>query len=172
MDETAILEGKKLLIVDDEPDVVEVITELLKKCIIDTASDFETGAKLLNENEYDMVVLDIMGVNGYDLLEIANKKAIPALMLTANALTPDNFAKSITKGAKAYIPKEKMAEIGIYLSDLLKAQEGTEKHDRWFSRLESYFQMIFGRDWINEYRELRQEIEKRSGMKLDRFDLD
>ena len=54
------------------------------------------------------------------------KKGIPTLMLTAHALSPDNFAKSIAEGAKVYIPKEKMVDIAIYLSDLLKAQEENE----------------------------------------------
>ncbi len=157
MSETKILEGKKLLIVDDEPDVVETIKELLDMCNIDTAEDFETGEKLLNQNKYDIAVLDIMGVNGYELLEIANKKGVPALMLTAHALSPDNFAKSISGGAKAYIPKEKIAEIGIYLSDLLKAQEGIEKPHKWFTRLKSFFNVQFGEDWLKEYRELEKK---------------
>ena len=84
-------------------------------------------------------------------------------MLTAHALSPDNFAKSISGGAKAYIPKEKMAEIDIYLTDLLNAQEGTEKPGRWFSRLESFFFLQFGKDWLKDYRELRDELEKRFG---------
>ena len=121
MSETKILEGKKLLIVDDEPDVVETIKGLLDMCNIDTATDFETGEKLLNRNKYDIAVLDIMGVNGYELLEIANKKGVPALMLTAHALSPDNFAKSISGGAKAYIPKEKMNEIAIFLREKFKS---------------------------------------------------
>jgi len=157
MNATKILEEKKLLIVDDEPDVVESIKELLDMCNIDTAADFETGEKLLNQNKYDIAVLDIMGVKGYDLLEIANQNNIPALMLTAHALSPDNFAKSISGGAKAYIPKEKMAEIGIYLSDLLKAQEGIEKPHRWFTRLKSFFNVQFGKDWLKEYRELEKK---------------
>ncbi len=157
MSETKILEGKKLLIVDDEPDVVETIKELLDMCNIDTAADFETGEKLLNRNKYDIAVLDIMGVKGYDLLDIANKKGVPALMLTAHALSPDNFAKSISGGAKAYIPKEKMADIAIYLSDLLKAQEGSEKPHRWFARLESFFDMQFGKGWLKTYRELERK---------------
>ena len=157
MSETKILEGKKLLIVDDEPDVVETIKELLDMCNIDAAADFETGEKLLNQNKYDIAVLDIMGVNGYELLEIANKKGVPALMLTAHALSPDNFAKSISGGAKAYIPKEKMNEIGIFLSDLLKAQEGIEKPHRWFTRLKSFFNVQFGEDWLKEYRELEKK---------------
>ncbi len=158
MSETKILEGKKLLIVDDEPDVVETIKELLDMCSnIDTAADFETGEKLLNQNKYDIAVLDIMGVNGYELLEIANKKGVPALMLTAHALSPDNFTKSISGGAKAYIPKEKMSEIAIFLSDLLKAQEGIEKPHRWFTRLKSFFNVQFGEDWLKEYRELEKK---------------
>jgi len=163
MSDTKILAGKKLLVVDDEPDVLETIKELLDMCHIDTAADFRTGEKLLNRNKYDMAVLDIMGVNGYELLEIANKKGVPALMLTAHALSPDNFAKSISGGAKAYIPKEKLAEIASYLSDLLKAQEGTEKAYKWFSRLKPFFIVQFGKDWLKDYRELKNELEKKFG---------
>ena len=157
MSDIKILEGKKLLIVDDEPDVIETLKDLLDMCIIDMATDFETAEKLLDQNKYDITVLDIMGVKGYDLLDIANKKGVPALMLTAHALSPDNFAKSISGGAKAYIPKEKMTEIAIYLSDLLKAQEGIEKPHRWFTRLKSFFNVQFGKDWLKEYRELEKK---------------
>ena len=163
MSETKLLEGKKLLIVDDEPDVLETLKDFLDMCDIDTAADFETGEKLLKQNKYDIAVLDIMGVKGYELLEIANKNGIPALMLTAHALSPDHFAKSIIGGAKAYIPKEKMADIAIYLVDLLNAQEGTEKPGRWFSRLKSFFSLRFGEGWLNDYRELREEIERKYG---------
>ena len=104
-----------------------------------------------------MSLIKELRVKGYDLLEIANQNGIPVLMLTAHALSPDNFAKSITQGAKAYIPKEKMAEIAVYLSDLLKAQEGLEKPDKWFSRLKSFFTLEFGRDWLKAYRELEKK---------------
>ena len=157
MDDAGILKGKKLLIVEDEPDVVETLKDLLDMCNIDTAADFITGEKLLNQNNYDIAVFDIMGVKGYDLLEIANKNGTPALMLTAHALSPDDFAKSISQGAAAYIPKEKMADIGIYLSDLLKAQEGTQRPDKWFSRLKTFFSLEFGKDWLKTYRELQEK---------------
>ncbi len=163
MSETKILEGKKILIVDDEPDILETIKELLNICIIDTAIDFETGEKLLNQNKYDIAVLDIMGVNGYELLKIANKKGVPVLMLTAHALSPENFAQSILGGAEAYIPKEKLSEIGVYLSDLLKAQEGIENPYKWFFRLKSFFNVRFGKEWLKDYHELRRELEKKYG---------
>jgi len=157
MTDTKILDGKKLLIVDDEPDVLETLKELLEMCQIDTATDFESAQKLLDQNRYDAAVLDIMGVKGYDLLDIANKKGIPALMLTAHALSPDNFAKSLLAGAKAYIPKEKMTDIAVYLSDFLQAQVDPKKPFKWFFRLKSFFESQFGRDWFEKYRELRDK---------------
>lgn len=163
MDNIKILKGKKLLIVDDEPDVTESLKELLGMCIIDTAAEFQTAQKLLNENNYDAAILDIMGVNGYDLLEIATKKGVPALMLTSHALSPDDFGKSIAGGAKAYIPKEKLSEIDVFLADLLKAQIGDEKPGKWMSRLKSFFETRFGKDWLKTYRELRDDVEKRYG---------
>ena len=131
MDKDKMLQGQRILIVDDEPDVLETLSELLDMCELDTAPNFEAAAGLLNENAYDMAVLDIMGVRGYDLLELANQKGIPALMFTAHALNPDDFFKSIEGGAKAYIPKEKMSEIVFFTADLLRAnQAGTHKYGK------------------------------------------
>jgi CheY-like chemotaxis protein len=157
MSDSKLLEGKKLLIVDDEADVLETLKELLDMCAVETATDFETAQKLLYQNKYDMAIFDIMGVRGYNLLETATQNGIPALMLTAHALSADDFSKSILSGAKAYIPKEKMADIAIYLTDLLKAQEGKQKPFRWFSRLKSFFESQFGKDWIENYYELKDK---------------
>jgi DNA-binding response OmpR family regulator len=64
-------------------------------CEIDCARNFETAEKLLNEKSYDAAILDIMGVKGYDLLEMANVKDLPVLMLTAHAFSPDHLVKII-----------------------------------------------------------------------------
>jgi DNA-binding response OmpR family regulator len=69
--------------VDDEPDILETLKELLDVCIIDTAPNFETAQKFLKNDTYDAAILDIMGVDGYDLLELTTKKGIPTIMLTA-----------------------------------------------------------------------------------------
>ena len=55
-----ILEGKKLLIVDDEVDILESLEDLLDECDIETASTFETAKALLEKNAYDAAILDIM----------------------------------------------------------------------------------------------------------------
>jgi DNA-binding response OmpR family regulator len=105
-----ILKGKQILIVDDEPDVLESLIELLDMCKIDTASSFEDGKQMLEKHYYDIAILDIMGVKGFELLKIANDHKIPALMLTAHALSEESLKKSAKDGAAYFAPKEKMIE--------------------------------------------------------------
>lgn len=148
------LSGKKILIVDDEPDILETLEDLLDTCVIDKAENFETAKELIERNIYDAAILDIMGVYGYDLLEITTKKDIPTLMLTAHALDPDNFVKSIKKGALAYIPKDKISEIETFLEDILEAHEkGIKKLGKWFARLEPFFVEKFGAYWEKKIKE-------------------
>jgi len=143
-----MLKGKRILIVDDEPDVLETLEELLDMCYLDSASSFEAAAKFLDKNIYDIAILDIMGVDGYELLQRANQKGVPAIMLTAHALSPDNLVRSIQEGADSYVPKDRMADIHAYIADIIKARKkGIKKHGNWFARLSSYFDVKFGPDW-------------------------
>jgi DNA-binding response OmpR family regulator len=146
--EENLLEGKKILMVDDEPDVLDTLEELLPMCRVVKASSYEEARRHLEEEVYDLVILDIMGVNGYELLELANQKKVPAVMLTANALSVQDTIKSFKMGAAYYVPKEKMDEITTYLQDILEAQrKGKSLMRRWMDRLESYYDRRFGADW-------------------------
>jgi DNA-binding NtrC family response regulator len=159
MDE--ILTGKRILIVDDEPDILDTLKELLNMCIIDTAPDFEAARKFLKKGSYDAAILDIMGVNGYDLLKLANAKGIPSLMLTAHALSPDHLVKSLKRGARAYIPKEKMPDIEYYLADLLQTSEKDDRKSRkWLDKIKPYFDKKFGSDWKDEHAEFWKEYDR------------
>ncbi len=143
-----LLRGKRVLIVDDEPDILGSLEDLLDMCELDKASDYEGAKKFLESKEYDAAILDIMGVRGYDLLEETAKRGIPTLMLTAHALSADNFVKSIRSGAHAYVPKDKISEIGTFLLDVLEEAAGkAEKRKRWFERLEDFFEQKFGDYW-------------------------
>ena len=156
-----ILNGKKILVVDDEPDVLESIEEILEECNIETASSFESARELFEKKDYDAAILDIMGVRGFDLLEIATEKKIPVVMLTAHGLNPDNLVGSIKLGAKSYIPKEKMSEIDIYLKEIFIAKEkGIEKSANWFDRLGSFFDNRFGTGWKNKDKKFWNEFDQ------------
>ena len=121
-------------------------------CDIVKASSFEEAKKLLESQTFDIAVLDIMGVDGYSLLEITKKKNIPALMLTAHAFTPDNLVKSIKEGAASYIPKEEITGIADYLIDILKAKkDGKNPWGTWEEKLpSSYFERRWGAAWKDQ----------------------
>ena len=106
--EKSLLKGKKVLIVDDEPDVLDTLEELLSDCDLKKASTFEEAKALLEKEPFDIAVLDIMGVNGYKLLDIAKEKKVVPVMLTAHALSPENIVKSYREGAASYLPKDEM----------------------------------------------------------------
>jgi len=158
---TNILEGKNILLVDDEPDILETLAETLDKCDIETATTFKSAKKLLESKMYDAAVLDIMGVRGFDLLEIATSKKIPALMLTAHGLSPENLSGSIKLGAKSYIPKGKINDIDIFLEEMFLLQEkGIEKSGNWFAHLSSFFDDHFGHGWKDKDKRFWSEFDR------------
>lgn len=147
-----LLEGKKILIVDDEPDVLETLEELLTMCDIATASNFDDAKEMLTTELFDIAVLDIMGVDGYGLLKIAKEQGVLPVMLTAHAMTLEDTAKSYKEGAASYVPKEKMEDIATYLNDVLEAQEkGHSPWWRWFQHFGSFYERKFGSNWKDEY---------------------
>jgi len=130
-----------------EADILATLQDLLYMCLIDQAKNYEEAIRLLEREKYDAAILDIMGVRGYDLLDETTRLGIPTLMLTAHALSSDNFVKSIRSGAQAYLPKDRITEIAIFLRDVLKGKGDKSKRSMWFKRLESFFEEKFGADW-------------------------
>jgi DNA-binding NtrC family response regulator len=157
-----LLEGKRILIVDDEPDVLETLADLLSMCEVFKATSFQEAREKLDQEFFDLVILDIMGVDGYRLLEIANQKGVMALMLTAHALSPEDTVKSYQLGAASYVPKEKMADIATYLEDILEAkEEGKSPWWRWMDRFGSYYDRKFSPDWKQKDKEFWERFQKR-----------
>jgi len=141
------LKDKTVLIVDDEPDILETVGELLDMCVLHKAGDYDTAVQYLSNNSYDVVVLDIMGVNGFWLLKISESKGFPTVMLTAHAVTPEALKRSMDMGAVSFIPKDKIIELRGLLEDIV---QGGGRRLWWLSSLEKlddYFDERFGTDW-------------------------
>jgi DNA-binding NtrC family response regulator len=142
------LDGKRVLLVDDEPDVLDTLADLLPMCETLKASNFKAAKNYLESEYFDLAILDIMGVEGYRLLGIANQRKVTAVMLTARALSPDNIVKSYREGAASYLPKEEMVNIAPLLNDVLEAKEqGKSSWVRWYDRMGSFFEKKFGPKW-------------------------
>ncbi|MFH1113303.1 MAG: response regulator [Pseudomonadota bacterium] len=146
----SILNHKKLLIVDDEPEIPDIVEEeILQSCPdskVSKAFNYESAAELLTSGDYDIVILDIMGVRGFDLLEIAQKRDLKVAMLTAHALTPEALKKCHDMGAMAYLPKDKLGELVPFLEDVLR-NDYDSGWKRLLEKLEDYFNEAWGPDW-------------------------
>lgn len=98
----------KILIVEDEKPISNLIKISLKKAgyICECAFDGKEAADLLEENLYDLILLDIMlpEIDGFELMEYIRPSKIPVIFLTAkNAL--EDRVKGLKMGAEDYIIK-------------------------------------------------------------------
>jgi len=128
MAKESVLNGKRVLAVDDEPDVLEVvkeeITQAAPECTVETATSYEQAVELLVSWTYDLAIFDIMGVRGFDLLRQAVERGLPSVMLTARAMSPQALRQSIDQGARAFIPKEHLGALVPFLEDVLTYEYG------------------------------------------------
>ena len=138
--------GKLVLLVDDEIDILDTLAELLKDYKFHKASSFETAADQLKNTVYDAVVLDIMGVRGFELLKISAERGFPTIMLTSHALNLDAFQKSMHSGAISFVPKQNMSDLGLYINDAITLSK-EDARANFYRRMGSYFDHRFGADW-------------------------
>lgn len=125
-----------LLLVEDEPNVVSVISRGLKDegFTVSIAPDGNVGKKMALENTFDIIVLDIMlpGINGLELCKIIkeHKSATPVMMLTALGTT-ENVVNGLDNGADDYLIKPfKFAELFARIRNLLRIYSGVTTQDQ------------------------------------------
>jgi DNA-binding response OmpR family regulator len=116
----------KLLIVDDEKDLLDQLRQMLihQRYDVDTAADGEVALDKLFENPYDLVVLDIMlpKADGMTVLREMRAAGIrtPVLMLTARGAVEDKV-KGLDYGADDYLAKPfAMAELMARIRSLFR----------------------------------------------------
>ena len=165
----SFIRGKHILAVDDEKDILETITDILDESVIDWAMDYENASKKLKAGKWDLVILDIMGVNGMQLLDESVDQGIPAVMLTAHALEPEILMESIQKGAISYLPKEKLAELDVLLNALLGALNRNEPPwELLLEKLWGYFSERWGPGWQEKHPEFWSEFRRAYAYGKDR----
>lgn len=158
----SVLNGKRMLAVDDEPDILDILWEGLEKygVRLDGALSYEAGSQMLSSFTYDLVILDIMGVRGFDLLVFAVSRGFPVVMLTAHALNPEALKKSIELGARAYVPKDEIHNIPPFLEDVLSlSYESSWK--KLLKKLSAVLGKRFGPEWRKSQEEFWTDFEKR-----------
>ena len=104
--------AKHILVVDDETDLVELVSYNLKKedFIVDSASDGRSALTKIKKGKFDLVVLDLMlpGIQGIELCRLVrndpNTAGLPIIMLTAKGEEVDKIL-GLEMGADDYITK-------------------------------------------------------------------
>ena len=87
---------KRILVVDDEPSIIKGLVFSLSQegYAIDAAYDGEEALEKFQNNEYDLVILDVMlpKMNGLEVLQrIREGSGIPVIMLTAKGEDMDKI---------------------------------------------------------------------------------
>ncbi|MCP4481500.1 MAG: response regulator transcription factor [bacterium] len=103
----------KVLVVDDEPDILILIKDALTEedFTVFTARNAATAIKLSSEKNIDMIVLDLElgSVSGWDVCNILKineqTKNIPIIMITAKHVTTDDIVRGLEVGADDYVTK-------------------------------------------------------------------
>lgn len=102
-------ENKNILVVDDEPKILEVVSALLesKGFRVLQADNGQTALDLFNHQNITLVILDLMmpGLSGEEVCaQIRKKSRVPIIMLTAK-IEEENIVQGLELGADDYITK-------------------------------------------------------------------
>ncbi len=121
-----------VLLIEDHRDIAEMVYDYLesKGYMVDYAADGLAGLQLATDNEYDVLVLDLMlpGLDGIDLcrrLREEARKDLPILMLTARDTLDDKLV-GLDAGADDYLVKPfEIREMEARIRALLRRHRGT-----------------------------------------------
>ncbi|MCC5804070.1 response regulator transcription factor [Rossellomorea vietnamensis] len=129
--------GTKILIVDDDPDIRNLISVYLENEGIDTvqAEDAVEALKLLSSEEVDLIILDVMmpNMSGIDAcMKIREERHMPIIMLSAKSQDMDKI-QGLASGADDYLtkpfnPLELTARVKSQLRRYRRYNAGTEQN--------------------------------------------
>ncbi len=125
----AALQGRRILLVDDEADTLDACTQILRKdgCLVETATSAQEAVRLLHARPFDLAITDLKmpQVDGLELLK-AIKRIDPemAVVIITGYATVETAVASMKEGAYDYIPKPFTPdELRLVVRNALERQE-------------------------------------------------
>jgi CheY-like chemotaxis protein len=114
--------------------------------MFDKATTYIEAVERMASWTYDLVILDIMEVRGFDLLELAINCHFPIALISAHPLTPEVLKRSSEMNVPIYVLKEKLEEFLPFLEGILRY-----RHSPWwrhlFEKLNGFLIEPFESDW-------------------------
>ncbi len=128
-DKGVVLQGRRILLVDDEADTLDACTQILRKdgCQVETAASAQEAIQLLRTHPFDLTISDLKmpQVDGLELLR-AIKRIDPemAVVMITGYATVETAVASMKEGAYDYIPKPFTPdELRLVVRNALERQE-------------------------------------------------
>jgi len=144
----SILNGKRILAVDSEPNVLTMLEEILKvcpDCRLDRVTTYIDAVEKMVSWTYDLAILDIMAPQAFDLLDLAAYRNFPVLVLTTKTLTAP-LEQPIQLVPQTCFPKERIKEIVPFLESMLQYRD-LPRWKRFYMKLVDFFSGHFESDW-------------------------
>ncbi len=141
------MESAKILVVDDDPDILSVLEELLKKegHQVTTRADGATAIAVGREEHFDVVVVDIRlpDLDGLDVLRAFQESSPDAAVIVATAFgTVETAIQAIKSGAYDYIPKPfKLDEVRIVVRRALERKHLLQENRRYRRELRGKYRL-------------------------------
>ncbi len=134
--------------VDDEPDTLTAVKEALAISQVDIAAGFAEAQQLIAAECFDLVILDVMGVNGFFLLETCCKNKLPVAMLTGDFMHTQVVIAAMKLGAVSFIPTDALHQLPEIVAEILEDLEQGRTHwTRLFQRLGPRFRERLDVSW-------------------------
>lgn len=138
----------KVLVIDDNPDILSLMTDSLSEYNVETAPNAEEAMKIIQDHAPDIIITDIMmpEIDGLALTKRIKQdkhtRQIPIIILSARNATDDKV-EGLQSGADAYIPKPfTFSYLRAVMTRLLK---GRNEMQEYYNTSASAYQYMHGK---------------------------
>jgi DNA-binding NarL/FixJ family response regulator len=125
----SVLNNKWVLVVDNQPGVLIVLEEELRRvapnCHVDKATRYKNAVELMASFTYDLVILDSLSFRSSDLLRRAVDRfpLSPVVLMTSPYLDSEVLKGFVKIGARICPPKENFGEMIPFLEDVIRHED-------------------------------------------------
>lgn len=156
----------KILIIEDEEPIrrvlVKILTEENSEFVLSEAADGKQGIKLINDEEFDLILCDIKmpKMDGLEVLEQAKKSGIltPFIMLTGHG-NVETAVHAMKVGAYDFIPKPPdLNRLLISVRNAIASKHLTKENVRLKKKIAKKYDIIGGASSIKKVLELIDKV--------------
>jgi DNA-binding NtrC family response regulator len=140
--EGQILEGKRILVVENEREILNMVSEALAASEVVAVGNVEDARPLIARESFDLAILDTVHSNGCALLEDCHANKLPTAMLTPREVEVGRVNEAMKRGVMSFFPKDDLDRLPETVSDLL-AHLGKGTSTRLSRRIWAAFREIW-----------------------------